>query len=348
MTEYCVVCIDDEISTGSPRDNAINLLSERDFLKVLKLHPTKVIDWLKDKELEPDMFVVDFRLNASALDGETFPFKGTSLVGMIRDVFPQVPVYLLSAFFEDKHSAKEVDIFDRLITENNFLQPGFILSDVRDFDGIKNSIPGGIQNLLALLRSPESSVDDLRNVLPRDFTSDLEDETVEIEGLETESTFEFSGIVRFGRWVQRPLLADEGILCGDVHASVLLGMDIGYFMNDFLPSEEGAKFVQQTKYTGIFSDTSKRRWWKQAIFNYIYSHPNSQGEIVDELPTSSPTILNVPEEQRAKCIVCREAFPQVVGSTDGLELYPVHRSCSELDPKAQVLPFFDHPRLIEG
>lgn len=346
MTEYCVVCIDDEAENNSDRARAINLLHERDELALIKLHPNQVMDWLQEPSAQPHMFVVDFRLNAIAdANGKTYPFNGTALIGMVRDVYPQVPVYLVSAFFTESHSAKEVEIFDRKITQDDLVEQNFIRSDVEDFSLVAASTAQGIDSVLQLLQAPVCSLEDISQVLPRELSEGLEDEVVVIDGEQKSSTFEFSGIVRFARWVQRPLLTAEGILCSDLHASVLLGMEITYFTDSFLQSEIGREFIECAAYNGIFSFTSERRWWKQAIFDFVYSRPNAQEVAIDQLPRCSGEILEVPTESQSICVVCSQPFPEVVARS-GEDIFPAHRSCSEIDSKTHVLPYFDHPRII--
>ncbi len=334
-TKLLAFWIDDQDQT----EESQNLSS--DLLRIVWTHPTRFkssLTTMKGSDL-PDIFLVDLYLNQKPnSENVFFQDHGLTPGALIREKFPEHPIYLVTNQ-ENKNGYADLSkwsqatesVFDRILTVKELQRyqknEQSLYYDALDYKTIRADTPrGDVKALIDLLRVPDSCEklisltlpDNLRNGLTPDTDSEGEGNTIS-----------------FSRWVRRQLMVVPGILSDSLRISTLLGVnEVGF--------EKIAEIFSKAKYSGVFNGTHKSLWWVNEVTQLLFSEPGAADVDSDEPWSISNKIFDIQAEQRSRCAVCSEPFPETVGmDLDNKKESPVHIRCSQPDISKQRYLYFD-------
>jgi len=334
-----VIWIDDDKYTSNAESEAAAV--ERDNLIVEMIGPYE-IDTISTNDA--DIFMIDYKLgqHPPLNHDPAFQYSGVSISMMLRDISKArgIPIYLVSRIIEGKHTNSKPELVDRCIARSTVASEGshILYNDAIDYRKIRAAEKDSIDALVNLLKAPSADREQVISALPKDISNGMKD----AGHIATGST---PSEITFGKWTTFDLLGKPGVLYDDLYAATFLGIDLNYFRThkaDVLPGENN-----ELIYSGIFSETTPRKWWKQSLANHIVRNAPADMSIT-HIWVMAPNVLEIPPESLAKCFVCGESSPETVGMDrhDNEEYHPVHIKCSEPNPDITQLFPFEHPRLL--
>lgn len=340
-----VTWIDDDAYTGEARGE-IEILESGD-LAIRMVGPHEIDNWDHEYTDDADMFLVDYKLGNHSPEGHpAYRFSGVALATKLRAIAkrPSVPIYLVSRIIENGHQNLMPELVDRCIPRRDLsVHAGgaLLYYDALDYKLIGSAEKNSIEALGVLLKAPEEDFGSVLSALPKSLKKSRG--LVEREGNSIEST---PSEIVFGKWVIFSLLGVPGITYDDLYTATYLGIDVDYFIQEIAEKlEQENKSVQ---YSGVFSRTTHRRWWKQCLTNHIVS------KTADDVSFTktwliAPEIYDVPDDKRSKCFVCGRPHPETVAIDphDKEERRPVHIRCSEVDIDIDVIFPFEATRVIK-
>jgi len=340
-----ILWVDDAIATGGGTTQTLTLMQKTDGIHATGCHPNAI-----DKYLERtfDLFLVDYRLNKEPdADQEKYEHTGISVAGLIRDNFPDLPIYLTSALIDDEASHKvESELFDRVISHKTLTRLDGIIGvrdDALDYRRIRNAKGRtSIKSIHSLLRTLNSANSEVERVLPESFRHGLG--ARQHERTPALPTTVSSGTIRFGKWVTQLFLAHPGVLYDELYAATYLGMTSRHFLGPF------AKTVLEYLYDGVFSKTHDARWWKSGLTDLVVANPKAKTHGALRFIELAPKVLNIPKAARSRCLVCKNPFPETVAyDRDNHDRRgPAHLSCSEPDPDRKPILYYEpYRRFVE-
>lgn len=337
-----VLWVDDEDRT----EDVKNLSSE--LLNIEWLHPegfeTKLKEYESAKNTIPELFLIDFYLGQKeSANGEKYPYHGLAPNALIRDKYPEHPIYLVTAEETENGDARLSEwaqaaecTFDNILTLKEIQRKGkeILYYDALNYRKIRNeTASNNINALFDLLKAPDSVRDKVKLVLPDELKA----------GLMPKNSINPEGnTISFSRWVRELLFANPGLLYDQLYTATLLGVNPKGF------ERISGKFGKAL-YTGVFSETEELMWWVSIINDIVFSHKEAQEVKSSDTWVVSTTIFSIPEEERSKCVVCNDFFPETVGTNvDNLrEIGPVHFRCSSPDVNKKRQLYFDGPRVFK-
>jgi len=340
-----IVWIDDDLDHSPDAD----ILQEKmmkfnENVKVGFYHPEAFRRKIEEKE-DIDLFLVDDKLNRHRFEGERYRGKGISYIGLVRENYPDVPVYIFSAEPESKIYADLAYISEReadsKLTYDAIQDRGHVILyyDALDYKRIRNTISEGLDKLIDLLSPPNIEKEKIRDLLPDIL------KTSEFQGVRTEAVAGRS--LDFATWVRKALMKKPGFLYDLLYSATAIGMTKEAF-------KQRIEKFEPALYTGIFSKTLvDRLWWKTSLFDIVVEKAKEKKENKEKLPSDirklSVYAFDLKENDIAECAVCKGKFPDTVGirPQDGKK-EPVHYRCSDENPEYTKMLFFDDLRIIKS
>jgi len=334
-----IVWIDDDKYTELA-NSEIRALSTS-TLDVEMTGPIEVDD--PDFSTDADLYLLDYKLDQHPPTNGEAPYKynGATISTKLRQLVHQgVPIYLVSRIIEEEHSYQEPELADRFIARRGLAgKSEDLYNDALDYKRIRETEKNSEDLLISLLMVPESDVKNTLLALPVEIRNGIRrfDGPEQVQNTPDE--------IIFGKWVIFSLLQQPGVTYDDLYAATYLGMDVEYFRAEVVPRFEEPS--ENLKYKGVFSKTTRRRWWKQALSDYVVSAMPDKMSFTRPWLVA-PKVFSVPENVLAKCVVCGGLSPETVGRDvdDKEEFHPVHIKCSEVDPDSKVLYPFEQIRLL--
>lgn len=356
---------DDFLDVDSDNSKLFRKLSESDVLRMRKFSPREFEDFLgSPSNTAPSLFLVDYKLNEKpdpADEGRRYPFTGTGIFGLIRDKYPEHPIYLISKLFSGVPSCddQESELFDRIVfydwlTERGQKTAKLVLTcDSRDYSALRRVRARDAEApILRLIGVPKADEKDFEKVMPGRFRGGI--------GKNSEYPVqpEHSKLTELAKWIRYDFLRLPGLLVGDVEAATVLGMTKQYFEKKFIP-KLGAKVQSRLIYCGVFSSTifeksgdklvPSRRWWKSSIIDYIYSQPGFENHTFSTKPWEDAHIIfSLDGKSKSRCAVCKKLYPETVGidASDRSIVEPVHLRCSYIDDTVKRNPIYEPVRYL--
>ena len=336
-----ILWIDDEKQDHS--EDAKNLGHAQTELSVNIIHPSDLqieFSAMKTSGNIPDLFLVDYFLDQVRHGKEEkFAQRGLSVAGIIREIEPERPIYVVTqketkktgVFGSEARSAK--DYFDKILTFKELQREGhnILYYDALDYRSIRDSRRRRLGAIFDLLKASEEIRDKLKLVLPSELRNGLSSKTG--------STQPEGNVIAFAKWTREILLAIPGLVYDEMHASTFLGMTIGAF-------QKVQPKLQKAKYSGIFSKAKQDLWWVLELNNIVFANPKARKIQKTNLWEVAPLVFNIGEDGLSKCAVCGKAFPETVGTNvlDDSDFRPIHFRCSIPHPKKKRELYFDEPR----
>jgi len=290
-------------------------------------------DFLAKKE-DVNLFLVDDKLFLPSKS--PFNTRGFSIVAQIREKFPEIPIYMYSAFREEAGiyaalAEATESLADRVLELKEIQRAGheLLYYDAKDYRKIKESPRESVKSLLSLLKAPKDDRERVISALPECLKDGLasKERTTHAEG----------NTIAFAKWVRRVFLQLPGFVYDSLYAATMLGMTKEAFCREKL------KF-DKAKYAGVFEKTNPDLWWCSELRNIIFQmacnkYPKDDTTDPKKL---TPKLFRLKESQMSKCAVCGEKYPETAGinKEDENDLKPVHYRCSiPNSAKTRVLHF---------
>lgn len=319
------------------------------------------IEKFKDNsQQKPDIVILDFKLDKSPLFVNSVSLKDGYELGKMLELTPLrfVPKYLVSAVFEEKHTAPNIEGFDWILGNpvDSELISQQILSDGNSYRCINSVVE---KQLCDPERATETLVEAM--AVPCGSQSDTKDLSIKAlkhaEHLAEDKGFRDidnngTGIeiraLTFSKWLRGTFLLRIGPLLDAHSAANLVGADQEYYSNTLV-----TEFSQQRPsaiYQGIFENNHFPRWWRTEVIDWILETFDdiSLGPISQMAPKVAEH-LKIPEGDLARCAVCGELWPDVVAfdAEEREVLRQVHRYCSDAIEDQAILPGFEEIRSFQ-
>ena len=243
-----IVLIDDK--DGERLKCAIQTFGGGDF-EVTTFVPPTGLGRAAAFEVEADLYLVDYELDAVQLDESIANYRGTTLAARLRELKPESPVVLLTskdllAWTTDRRVAEASNIFDDIVYKDQEFRD--------DTASVKAKLLSLALNYRELRLCADRSVPALLDLLKTDE-----------EGKEQAllSTPPDSGwkAGEAARWVRSTLLGYPGVLYDCNHAAVALGISLKSFN-----APEIRKIFVPAEYRGLFC-LDHKRWWRHTLIN---------------------------------------------------------------------------------
>jgi len=372
-----IAWIDDDFSdNNSDRSRLVRDMETRSkgVLKVIALEPNGVEDWLSGVESGtkpvPSLILIDLFLRSSKVGQKRTLLifdHGTKLVGLLstNDQLADVPKYLVSRALEETSAGRQTDQFDWVLTHAQLAESGtdLLLRDTSDYRALKDifskidatarhsnsrEFDALLEKYVGLLKVPavcRDSVSDICKKVLSDLVRGRNTDLGRVR-LGSDEVYVARGVVlAAARWVRSLLLKRSGPVIADLLAATTLGAKLEPFRIRVAPILEKEKM--DALYSGIFSHSKYRRWWKEAIVDWALQKYN-------KLPISSPgnfaksvaEKLALQDNEHATCVVCKEKWPETIArdSEDTSEWRQVHWHCSTIVDESNVPVGFDELR----
>lgn len=338
-----ILWIDDELAAGAMSEPILRVMQRAKGIEVTPSHPTALSDHLAENF---DLYLVDYRLDKQAgSSNKKYEHTGISIAGLVRDKFPDLPIYLTSALILGDASAQgESELFDRLVSHQSLTRKEGIAalrSDALDYRSIRTSkARQARKSIHLLLKTPAHSQADVNRVLPEGLQHGLG--VRQSQRASDKPSAISSGSIRFGKWVIHQLLVHPGVLYDDLYAATYLGMTQKYFTRRF------AKIALKSRYVGVFARTTDPRWWKGSLTNLVVGHPAAKKHGPLRIAELATKVFSVAPRDQPRCVACKEPFPETVAydRDNPARRGPAHLGCSEPDPNRKPLLYFEPYRVF--
>ncbi|MBT3022862.1 MAG: hypothetical protein KUF77_07265 [Candidatus Thiodiazotropha sp. (ex Lucina aurantia)] len=322
---------------------------------------TEFLNWVNrfsdlDKP-QPEILILDFKLAQSPEFGGSFKLDDGYKLGKMLELTPLrlVPKYLVSAVFNETQVGPNTEGFEWILANpvESELVSEQLISDGSDYRSIYNftvkyssNSEEALKLLLEDLVVPEGSIEEvvdlIHHALGRAQQSSYVKEHAQID---------MSGIgpkasaLNLSRWLRGILLIRLGPLIDSLTVANILGADQEWFSSTL------TKLIEEKRptaiYKGLFSQPSSLRWWRSEIINWILeSFDDITPGSISQLAPCAADKLKIPDENRSRCAVCGDLWPDVVAYDvdDPEELRQVHRYCSEAVEDQEIVIGFDEIR----
>ncbi len=338
-TEINILWVDD----NKDRDkDAKDLEKMNSKISAKWIHPVNFFIELNQKKAarDVDLFLVDYGLSTRPQSEDNhFDGEGLSLIGRIRENYPDIPVYLYSSddnsdvFNKLAYTAKKEA--EQVMTLDKILKKGFNLLhiDALYYKQIKEKSGKNVNDIIGLLSPPQEETETIEYILPDVFRKELSDKSGPLSKI--------GESLSFSKWVREDFLENPGFVYDALHAATLTGMTVDAYL-------KRSKEFEPALYTGIFSKTLDfQLWWKSSIEKLLFQ----------KLPPADPQTdirliaqkyFSLGTQEMAKCVVCKENLPDLVAydpKTNSFE--PAHLRCSKADPTFMRRMYFDEQRTLD-
>lgn len=267
------------------------------FKLITKNTPKNKSDYEALMKISPGLILIDFDLTKPDLNEDVIGISGVTLSTELRQKFPEVPIVLFtrkSVFNIDDYSdiKQTLSSLDDIIYKQNMFKTNSNLSDflyelAEGFKRLRNIEPKNWENLLKVIKAPESEYNNLKFADPPVYS-------------EQDSKWSVS---KAAKWIRNTLLSYPGILYDSVHAATLLGIFEEAFMKEAVQG-----FFKRAKYSGILAPP-KGRWWKSKLIE-VANAKMTKSEASMVIREGFPCLWKRIEKrqiERSKCIYSGES-----------------------------------------
>lgn len=344
QNKHKILFIDDELELASSRKELVDSLNKDYRLEVEAHHPVDIIDQLALNEIKDiySLIIIDYKLNTVAnAKGKTSTNNGYSLTSIFKERYPGTPVYLISQILEKDVSIGEH--YDKMISHGLLTKENgrnMLFQDCEDYCTLKNQHTDldCFEKIAKYLGTPDDDIDTIRRSLPLEFKNGLKNQ------LDTNSSTvidEELSYIRLAKWINSKLLKYSGPLINTNDLAIMFGVKFE-FIQTILSGKHSSE-IEKFRYKGPFHHPSEFRWWSQAIFNFSSSIVPVEHQSMPWV--AIPDILEIEQNQRAICVVCKGSHPECIGfDTDDVNLekpYPAHWRCTTVSESYNIQPGFN-------
>ena len=243
-----IVLIEDQ--EGERLKRSIQMIGGGNF-EVSTIFPPSALDLTVAFEVEADLYLVDYELDAVQPDESIANYRGTTLAARLRELKPEFPIVLLTsldlpAWTMERRIVEASNIFDDIVYKDREFRcdpssvKAKLLSLALNYRELRLCGDRSVANLLELLESDDEGKEQARLSIPPE------------KGWKA---------VEAARWLRSTLLGYPGVLYDCKHAAVALGISLESFKTPGI-----REIIEPAKYRGLFCDTEER-WWRHTLFN---------------------------------------------------------------------------------
>jgi hypothetical protein len=295
---------------------------ECEFKSIYKEDIIEVVTKIMSKYKIIDGIIIDHRLNMGK--NELFQ-SGSSIVELFKNKWPNCPIICVTAVdIESDIDSFKSNKYDCIIP-NSSIEKYYdkIIALIESFNKLsKTRIT--IQNVLKLMKVPDDDCEVVEKTIPNKIKDRIShDKTI---------------ISSISRWINESFLLYPGFIYDNVWTATTFGIKI-----ESLYKIEN--YIENAKYDGLFSYSSKDLWWKSKLKEYLYSLEGN---------TKYEKLLNISKKIKkndlVKCYACNELDPEIVAYVDAESdnKYPMHYRCTLPHPKYEKILFYDEIRMMKG
>jgi hypothetical protein len=335
--------IDDCFSANGnkARVDQIDLLGSQENLTVHKVLPSQLREWKDMNSIEMDLIFIDYKLHEDR-DANGIFNVGNEIVSLVRTLFPDTPLYLLSVDIVRSKEYERAEGFERKVGENYLSQTAAVYHDINDHAALKSVIAErNMEKLLTdILKTPLDVKDDLKNSIHGSIRKYF---STPRRNVENHEKVNIGTRVEFYRWFIDLFYKYPGFLLNEDACALYLGLSVDHFKSISTRFDDAL-------YEGIFFKTFEPRWWKSKIEDLIISLDEHDVLNTCSFSEASAKVLNAPPTGIAMCAYCNTASPEelaVTEDTTDSDLVMVHVKCSSLDEDFNVGPYFHKPRIVK-
>lgn len=284
-------------------------------------------------DLPPPSLVLMDHVLSKALAQSTVR-KGTSIVPLLRERWPDAPVIAVTGAYEPKPWVYDewMKDIDKEVYEDAFpiecfsSLVSYAPSVIAGYKAI-GDVLGNLDGLLSLLNSPESEMTALASSMPS-----------AIKGSLGKTSFRH----RVFRWFRRTFYRKPGFLLDRRWAALAIGVSDEQF-SDY---SEG---ITDARYDGIFADSNDPRWWKARLYSCLL--PDSRERFTVGLCEAAKEKLQIRQGHESRCYRCGEKWPEVMGYVDESAILekeekPLHLRCSRMHALSAPEAFYEERRVM--
>jgi len=278
------------------------------------------------KTCQPEMVIIDHILDKTSPN--SLARLGSTVAGFLREEWKQCPLFGITAVDKVSQIDDERYMYDELMEGDRFSE--YLLYIPNVVEGFKQCAEvGTIEEWIALLNAPDEDIERIRMCIPHDVKTDVQKKG-------------FAG--RIYRWFRRKFYSMPGFLYDDHWVATFAGVKRDRF-------DKYVKHFESSEYKGIFNDPGRPRWWKAKLYEAIYGKCKDENAACRSTQDVANEVLRVKEQDRSKCCVCHEKWPETVAYLDQTEkasAKPMHLRCTIAHPLYPYEPMFEEIRMMEG
>lgn len=325
MTDYRIWWIDDRPDREKKADD---IEDESDTITVEFNVPKDATNRIGDNDIpDADIVLIDWVLD----DDHDVISRGISMEGILREHIPDTPIYGFSGektgeLEEAQNERRFEAVFElREIISGEGIHK--LESDIQDYLRLESIRGEGFDSLRDILDPPQEAEEQLKSVIPREFS----------EGLKQPSETAGGSKIEFSHWVRDRFLQTAGPLWDDQWLATNLGVSADT-LDQLTPQLQETS--RDISYEGIFAHRVGDRWWSGEVIGAVVEAVDGS---VGDIQQAAPKL--VPEEDReiATCHYCEEEYPDTVAAIKEGENaeHPVHFRCSNIHHSREG-PFEDY------
>lgn len=266
----------------------------KNLFEIVEVNSQKGVGALvnKMKSENPELILVDYRLDKPTKDGVLIGLSGAALSTALREEFPEVPIVLFTKvdfLGIQTFNPKVLSSIDETIYKSDILREDGKNLDILHklsvgYKELRNTESKTWRDLLELIEAPENDYDSLKLSEPP---------TISESGW---SVFDIAD------WIRNTLLKYPGILYDPIHSATFLGISVDEFLSDSIQV-----LFTEAKYSKVFAPM-EGRWWQsrlQEIAESIMDEKERDMILREGFPLAWDR-NNDAKIERSKCVYCGE------------------------------------------
>ena len=251
--------------------------------------------------------------------------KGASLAPWIREAWPGIPFFAVTAAYDDCRKEQSSHVYEAIFRWEQFSElVKWLPSVIEGYE--KLEAIGSIEEFVDLLNPSDHIRSTLISSIPEKLI-----QTVESKDFKNHAF----------RWIYKTLQTRPGYLLDLPWVAVELGVKLKN-VKEFLAS------VEDARYQGIFENTDAPRWWRDRIYSRCFK---DEIDPTTSIQNAACQVLKIEDGKRGVCASCKELWPEALGfsdesQTEVKDLVPLHLRCSRVHPNTRTIPNYEPVRVM--
>lgn len=271
---------------------------------------------------EPDLIILDHSLDLAI--SQTYR-TGSTAASYLHEKWPKCPIVSCTGIDIVGVDIRHKSAYEAMYPDNHISDYYETINSIAmGFKSLRESVFTDPENLVRTLSCPESDVEKITKILPRELKENLDDSSI---------------ISEWYRWCNSILFDRPGFLYNQQWAALLLGL-----------TDKGFESVQErfkmAKYAGVFSTDSYPRWWKSQLISLLSEHTGIVG-----LPWEIGRNLVTSKELYSTCSYSGEEFPETIAALDATNpgtWEPMKLKYTYSHPNFEDMLFFEELRIMSS
>ncbi len=274
----------------------------------------------------PELLIIDHILDKTS--SAEWMGLGSTVAAFLRETWQDCPVFGITAAAKVPQIDIEKDVYDELIEGDRFSEyVSYIPKVVEGFKKCRKV--DSIERWVALLKGPKDESERIKGCMAHDVKM-----AIQKKGFPN----------KVYRWFRRQFYCMPGFLYNRDWVATFAGVK----------KEAVKKYLKRfetAKYDGVFNDPNDPRWWKAKLYEVIYGNCKDENAAYRASQDVANEVLRVKKQDRSKCYVCGEEWPETVGYLDKSEstsTKQMHLRCTIAHPLYRYEPMFEEIRMMAG